>query len=154
MNIILWRHAQAEEGSDDLARELTLKGHRQAAKMAALLRKKLPENSRLWVSQAMRSRQTAAHLGGNFEIFAELNPDVDARTLPALLQQAHDNDTLVIVGHQPWIGQLCRFLLNRGWDLHDETHYWSVKKGSFWWFEAHADQDIFRAKLLTVQGVK
>ena len=31
MNLILWRHAEAEDGSNDLARALTSKGQRQAA---------------------------------------------------------------------------------------------------------------------------
>ncbi len=34
MQLILWRHAQAEEGDDDLVRSLTAKGHKQARKMA------------------------------------------------------------------------------------------------------------------------
>lgn len=148
MKIILWRHAQAEESLDDLARELTIKGHRQAAKMAAILRKKLPENFRLWVSEAMRSQQTAAHLGGNFEIFPELNPEIEVQTLLPLLTTIHETDTVVIVGHQPWIGQLCGFMLNRSW--HSDENYWSVKKGSFWWFEAHLQADVFHSKLLSV----
>ena len=31
MDLILWRHADAEDGADDLARRLTAKGHQQAA---------------------------------------------------------------------------------------------------------------------------
>lgn len=152
MKIILWRHAQAEEGHDDLARELTLKGHRQAAKMAAILRKKLPENFRLWVSEAMRSQQTAAHLGGNFEVLSALNPEIMADTLPQLLQGIHDNDTVVIVGHQPWIGQLCAYMLNRCW--HSENNDWSVKKGSFWWFESKLVEGEFHSKLISVMTPK
>ena len=42
---------------------------------------------------------------------------------------------LVIVGHQPWIGSLCAFLLNQNWL---GNSYWSVKKSAFWWFECRA----------------
>ena len=38
MDLILWRHADAEiasEGEDDLSRELTVKGEKQAVRMAA-----------------------------------------------------------------------------------------------------------------------
>ena len=34
MDLILWRHAEAEDGANDLARELTQKGHKQAARVA------------------------------------------------------------------------------------------------------------------------
>ena len=37
MNLILWRHAEAEDGADDLQRALTGKGRRQAARMAQWL---------------------------------------------------------------------------------------------------------------------
>jgi phosphohistidine phosphatase, SixA len=45
MELILWRHAEAEDGSPDLERELTGKGHKQAEKMAAFLRPRLPGGS-------------------------------------------------------------------------------------------------------------
>ena len=48
MDLILWRHAEAEvlrEGSDDLARSLTPKGERQAARMATWLDGHLPEGT-------------------------------------------------------------------------------------------------------------
>ena len=37
MDLILWRHAEAEVGSDDLARRLTVRGAKQARQMAAWL---------------------------------------------------------------------------------------------------------------------
>ena len=33
MDLILWRHADAEDGADDLARQLTAKGRKQAARV-------------------------------------------------------------------------------------------------------------------------
>ena len=36
MELILWRHAEAEDGYPDLERALTEKGHEQAKKMADL----------------------------------------------------------------------------------------------------------------------
>ncbi|HET7159881.1 MAG TPA: histidine phosphatase family protein, partial [Burkholderiales bacterium] len=35
MELVLWRHAEAEEGADDAARRLTVKGVRQAQRVAA-----------------------------------------------------------------------------------------------------------------------
>ena len=50
MDLILWRHAEAEEaadGMDDTARALTPKGEKQAARMAAWLDRQLPEGLRV-----------------------------------------------------------------------------------------------------------
>lgn len=144
MHIILWRHAEAEIGPNDLARELTVKGHNQAEKMADQLRKKLPNHYQLWTSQAQRSRQTASYLSTPTHEFPELNPEADARQIPQLFQQITSNEIVVIVGHQPWIGQLCAFLLNQNWQ---NDAYWSVKKGGFWWFECHPQQSVYLSKL-------
>ena len=51
MDLILWRHAEAEEGSNDLARELTRKGQQQAGLMAAWLRLRLPRDFQLLASE-------------------------------------------------------------------------------------------------------
>jgi phosphohistidine phosphatase len=57
MDLILWRHADAEmaaEGEDDLSRQLTVKGEKQAVRMAAWLDRHLPEGARILVSPARR----------------------------------------------------------------------------------------------------
>ncbi|UOO81392.1 histidine phosphatase family protein [Uruburuella testudinis] len=147
MNLILWRHAEAEYGPPDLARQLTEKGRRQASTAAAWLRNRLPQDTQVWVSQAARSRQTADYLVQDYTILATLNPDIYARTLPRLLETAPRNGTLVIVGHQPWLGQLSAFLLNGDWG---GDAYWSYKKGGFWWFQLKQDHNGFHAKLKAV----
>lgn len=144
MNIILWRHAEAHDDSDDLARELTVKGERQAAKMAAYLRERLPENYELWVSEAKRSQQTAAYLAEPTSVLPEINPEADVRQIAQKLLQANEMATIVIVGHQPWLGELCAFMLNQNWQ---NQAYWSVKKAAFWWFVAHPSDGILLAKL-------
>ncbi|XXQ69395.1 SixA phosphatase family protein [Neisseriaceae bacterium B1] len=144
MNIILWRHAEAHDGSDDLERELTAKGERQAAKMVAHLRERLPENYELWVSEAKRSQQTAAYLAEPTRMLPEINPESDVRAILDLLMKADESATIVVVGHQPWLGELCAFILNQSW--HNQA-YWSVKKAAFWWFVAHPSDGILLAKL-------
>ena len=62
MELILWRHADAEDGADDMARRLTAKGERQAAAMATWLRANLPSQHTLMASPAVRAQQTAAAL--------------------------------------------------------------------------------------------
>lgn len=147
LQLILWRHAEAEEGSPDLSRNLTAKGRKQAQKVAQFLQNRLPENREIWVSQANRSQQTAAYLGGDTVILPTLNPDIDAQTLPRLLQTCVDKKVLVIVGHQPWIGDLCAFLLNGNFE---HERLWSVKKGAFWWFQVDFVDDDLRCKLKMV----
>ena len=144
MNLILWRHAEAEYGPPDLERQLTIKGHHQAETMATWLQNHLPENYQVWASQAMRSQQTAGYLNKKPTILSTINPNIDARSLPRLLENVSDNATIIIVGHQPWIGEFCSYLLNGQW--HD-GHYWSVKKSGFWWFQVKVTESGYTAKL-------
>ena len=64
MHIILWRHVEAEAGFDDLARRLTDKGRKQARCGASWLKRRLPPGYRLWISEAVRSRETVEYLRG------------------------------------------------------------------------------------------
>ena len=60
MELILWRHAEAEMGEPDEGRALTAKGHKQAWKMAEWLDHNLPNSCKILVSPATRTVQTAA----------------------------------------------------------------------------------------------
>ncbi|WP_238480168.1 SixA phosphatase family protein [Eikenella glucosivorans] len=138
MNLILWRHAEAEDGSPDLERELTAKGRQQAAASAEWLRPYLNGRVEVWVSQARRSRQTAEALGLPYAVKPELNPINHVEALPALIAAHEGADYLILVGHQPWLGQLCSYLLNGGWLA---GSYWTVKKSGIWWFGVKSAAD-------------
>jgi len=59
MDLILWRHADAHEVSEegpDLDRSLTSKGERQAARIAGWLNQQLPAPARVLVSTAWRHK--------------------------------------------------------------------------------------------------
>ena len=43
MDLVFWRHAEAEEGIPDLQRPLTAKGQKQARRMAEWLDSQLPD---------------------------------------------------------------------------------------------------------------
>ena len=60
MELILWRHAEAEDGAPDSARKLTGKGEKQAAKIAQWLKPRLPRDCRVITSPTQRTVQTAA----------------------------------------------------------------------------------------------
>lgn len=139
--LILWRHAEAEEGTNDLIRQLTPKGHKQAQKVAHFLQNKLPEHFDLYVSQAARSQQTGAYLANHAVILDTINPETNAQNLPSLILSLRDKKAVVIVGHQPWLGDLCAFLLNGNFQ---HQHMWSIKKGAFWWLQLNFhENDIF-----------
>lgn len=134
MDLILWRHADAEDGEPDLNRCLSKKGKRQAKHVAQWLREHLEaEHCRVWASQAVRSQETAAYFSGNFMVFPELNPDSSpAQLLPLMQQHAGEHEVLLMVGHQPWLGQFAA-QLSCGVEAS-----WSLRKGAFFWLQENA----------------
>jgi phosphohistidine phosphatase len=73
MDLILWRHAEAEEGDNDLARELTPKGEKQAARVAEWLLQRLPRSSPD-LQPAARAQQTAEALGVPVKTVKDMAP--------------------------------------------------------------------------------
>lgn len=152
MDLILWRHAQAYDGvgefsvASDLARTLTPKGERQAQRMSRWLNQRLPERTHVLVSPAIRAQQTALALGCVFETSEALAPDA---SVGDLMQAAHwpDHDhTVVIVGHQPTLGNLAARLMT-GQDLP-----WSIRKGAIWWFHCDEHDGALDVSLRAVQS--
>ncbi len=128
--LILWRHAEAEDGHvgmDDLQRQLTKVGRKQAEKMATWLHRRMPAATVIYASPARRTCQTADALELPYSVANAIAPDA---TPQALLQTALDcaADEVLLVGHQPTLGRLAAMLLS-GTDQD-----WSVKKGAIWWF--------------------
>lgn len=72
MDLILWRHAEAEDGLPDINRELTGRGRKQASRMADWLNPGLPPDIRVLVSPAIRTVQTAQALGRDYEVLPGL----------------------------------------------------------------------------------
>ena len=83
MELILWRHAEAEDGMPDSTRELTTKGLKQARAIAAWLEPRLPENTRIIVSPTRRTQQTASALGNDFETVEEIGAGASAKAILA-----------------------------------------------------------------------
>jgi len=138
MELILWRHADTEMGSEDLQRALTRKGQKQAREMATWLRPRLPSDYRLFASEAVRSQQTASFLSKRLEIIPAFNPGVAPESVLAALGLPEGNDnknTVVLVGHQPYIGQVAALLLS------GQSQPWSVKKGALWWIDLRPSEE-------------
>ncbi|MFN4120495.1 SixA phosphatase family protein [Acidovorax sp.] len=149
MDLILWRHAEAEEcpeGSDDLARPLTARGEKQAARMAAWLDRQLPEGLRVLASPARRTEQTASALGRKFKMRAELLPGATPQDLLELAQWPRARGAVLIIGHQPVLGQTISQLLGM------EAAECSVRKGAVWWLRQRQRLDQSQTVLLTVQS--
>jgi phosphohistidine phosphatase len=127
MDLLLWRHAEAEPGEPDLRRPLTPRGARQAARVAAWLERHLPDSSRVLVSPADRAQQTAAALGRKFLTVEDLAPGASVAALLAAANWPDAQAPVLVVGHQPTLGEAASFLLA------GEEMGWSVKKGAVWW---------------------
>lgn len=141
MELILWRHAEAEEGTDDMARALTRRGQQQAAKMARWLRERLPHSTRVLCSEAKRSIQTASALSKSYEVVPALNPDSTLPEILRLINWMSDDEAVVLVGHQPWIGALASTMMT------GEAHWWAVKKGGVWWLQRRDRNGVMQVRL-------
>lgn len=149
MDLILWRHADAEDGSNDLVRALTRKGQQQGRQMASWLQQRLPHGYVLIASEAKRSQQTAAFLRKGFQVVPAINPGASLEQVMAVLDQEDKAGTVVLVGHQPYLGRLAARLLA------GDPQYWSVKKGAIWWLgmRQHAGDEPVRLKAMITPGM-
>ena len=148
MDLILWRHAEAVEathGGDDMARKLTNRGEKQAARMAAWLDRQLPESTRIWTSPARRTEQTAMALGRKYKCHPGLAPDGTVDDLLALAQWSKPKGCVLVVGHQPLLGQSIAHVL--GLKMGDFT----VKKGAVWWLRRRDPDGAGSTVVVTVQ---
>lgn len=146
MDLILWRHAEAEDGLPDEERRLTPKGEKQAAKMAAWLRAHLPEDTRVLVSPTARTRQTAEALTRDGIITKEVRPGASVAAVLGATGWPDARGAVVVVGHQPTLGEVAAYLLS------DTQESWSVKKGGVWWFSNRARQDETQTVLRAVMS--
>jgi len=149
MDLVLWRHAEAEDwvlGCNDRQRALTPRGAKQAARMAAWLDRQLPDGARVFVSPALRTEQTATALGRKYKIKSELDSDATAAQLLSLAQWPDGKGTVLIVGHQPVLGQVIAQLL--GLNASD----CAVKKGAVWWLRNRERESTSQTVVVTVQA--
>jgi len=134
MDLILWRHAEAEEGTPDAARQLTRKGVRQAEKIADWLRTRLQRPTRILVSPAVRAQQTAAALNAEFETIKEIGVGSSAQRILQVTGWPNAEGTVIVVGHQPTLGQLAALLISGA------EFDWAIKKGAVWWLQTQDDE--------------
>jgi phosphohistidine phosphatase len=136
VELILWRHAEAEPGEPDLGRKLTGKGEKQARRMAEWLHAHLPESARILVSPAVRAQQTAQALAQvghrKLRTVEVLAPGASADDVLTAADWPDARQPIVVVGHQPTLGWVVSRLLA------GDSASWSVKKGAVWWLQSRA----------------
>lgn len=145
-DIILWRHADAEPGVPDLHRALTRKGEKQAKRVAHWLHQRLPADAAIYVSPARRAQQTASALAElaprDIVTLEALSPSTRLSAALGAIRATDAARTIVVVGHQPTLGELTAHLL--GVEVDD----WPLKKGALVWLAERGDEDGARAVLL------
>jgi phosphohistidine phosphatase len=138
MDLVLWRHADAEEGRDDHARCLTPKGIKQAERMGAWLDAHLPKNARLISSPAVRAQQTAKCLERESTTDEALAPGAQATALLQACGWPRGNGTLVAVGHQPTLGAAVALAVT------GKAARWPMKKGAIFWIASREGESMPR----------
>lgn len=143
MDVILWRHAEAEAGGLDKDRKLTDRGREQARKVGAWLRAHLKEY-RLVSSPAARARETAAGLAPQMETLDLLYGNAHPAEILETIGWPLSDGAVILVGHQPQIGHLASFLMTR------REEAWPFKKGAIWWFRTNEEGGRLAIELFTV----
>lgn len=145
MELILWRHADAEDAgpSGDAARRLTKRGRRDARRMAEWLGPRMAGDWRIVCSPAARALETVAAL----ERAHEVSDAVSTAAGPAdVLREAGwpGGGRVMVVGHQPTLGEVAALLLGgRAGEV-------SVRKGAVLWFATRERDGRLETVLKTV----
>ncbi|MCS0583110.1 histidine phosphatase family protein [Massilia pinisoli] len=135
MDLILWRHAEAEDTEPDLTRNLTDKGRQQAHNMAQWLRGYLPAQVRIVCSPANRTRQTADALGLSYDIRNDIAPGAAADDLLKATGWPRGDGVVLLVGHNPAISELAtRLLAGKPFPM-------SLCKAGAWWLSTGTRDD-------------
>src|SRR5262245_63263364 len=139
MDLILWRHADAEDGVPDAERKLTPKGEKQAKRVADWLKEQLPEDYVVLASPARRARQTAQALTKKLEIVEDLGAGASPRGVLKAAGWPDRSGYVVVVGHQPTLGQTIALALT------GKDEGWSLRKGALWWLRIRDGEVSVRA---------
>lgn len=141
MDLILWRHAEAEDGTPDAERKLTGKGHKQAARMAEWLREHLSKHVTVLVSPAMRAQQTAKAYAGKFVTSDAVGLNASPSSVLEAAGWPGAGGTVLVVGHQPTLGMTASRLMGA------KEIEWSVRRGAIVWIVHKDGRNSLRAAL-------
>ena len=119
MKLYFFRHAEAEDGADDAARELTPLGRKQSRALGRFLEQAGVSFGAAFSSPLVRARQTAEIALGAFE---ELKPaklaladallnETSDRDFDQWLEELPDEKHVLLVGHEPSLSLRLRRML-------------------------------------------
>lgn len=138
MDLILWRHAEAEAaapGMADADRDLTAKGRKQAQHMADWLLAQRVHKLSVIVSPTRRTIQTADALDRPFKVNRKIGPGASAADLIAAANWPDESGAVMLIGHRHSLGQLASLLLSGA------EADWTIKKAGIWWFSNRVRHD-------------
>jgi phosphohistidine phosphatase len=147
MDLILWRHAEAEDAEDGVPagkRRLTDRGVKQANLMAHWLHEYLPKKLRILVSPAQCTQMTAHSLGIGFRAEPKIGIGADVADVLGAADWPDNDGAILVVGHQPTLGRVAALLISGA------EADWTVKKGAIWWLSNRTRGDETQTVLRAV----
>ena len=144
MDLILWRHAEAEDGPPDLERRLTPRGQKHAQQVAEWLLQRLPAKFVVLASPARRTQETARALGVAVRTVPALAPGASVEAILKAAEWPERKTSVVVVGHQPDLGRVALHLVAGA--AGDGT----IKKGGLWWLTNRVRNDETRVVVRAV----
>ena len=117
MKFFVMRHAQASfNASSDRERPITDKGIKQTEDLLSEYADELAHVNQIWSSTLLRAKQTAGLLSEklNLPVIEKhfLSPDDDVKSVLEALRTLPNDICLLIVSHQPLVGELVSCLLH------------------------------------------
>jgi phosphohistidine phosphatase len=97
--------------------------------MAAWLDRQLTDGVKILCSPALRCEQTVLPLGRKYKVREELAPGATPEAILAAAQWPESKHAVLIVGHQPTLGQTAAMLLGSPQEI-------AIRKGAVWWFRS------------------
>lgn len=139
MNLLLWRHADAAPGHPDGLRPLTVLGQAQASATARWITARLDGPFRLLVSPALRTQQTAQALAHPIETADALSVGRSAQEVLEAAGWPDARGTVIVVGHQPTLGQIAALLLS------GKEHEWPMATSAACLISSEGEKPSLRA---------
>jgi phosphohistidine phosphatase len=96
-------------------------------------------------SPATRAEQTARALGRKYKLKSDLLPDASALEVLEAVGWPDSKMSVVVVGHQPVMGQCIAHLLGM------PATELPVRKGAMWWLRTRVREGVTQTVVVTVQ---
>jgi phosphohistidine phosphatase len=115
--------------------------------MATWLNRQLPAGARVLASPARRAQQTAAALERRVRTVAALAPDGTVEGLLAAARWPDAREPVLVVGHQPTLGQAAAFLVT------GQAQPWPLRKAAILWLRGRERDGVLQVVLHAALGV-